>query len=138
MAQFLNTETGLDQTNIKTADLRLNHTEIDYIQRGLGRLLNTSQWNMQDPAMQAEFEQMNQLYSFIFKAWEATTERDPIPIVDAEVADKTPAEFTPNLLPEDANSIVEETHFDQPAPPEETPPENPPQDDIPIPDATEQ
>lgn len=127
--KFASAEIGINQANNeREATAILTHSDFDFITRGLTNLLN-NKWNLEDPAQLSEYDSLNALAKMIFKGWEATQppERDPVPLIDKDIADKPYVEFKPNPPSEDTVTNPEnETDFN-PAPEPVTPPENPPQ-----------
>lgn len=114
--KFLGSDTYLNENNDREIKCALSHPDIDVLCTGLTSILNRTQWNQDDPAKQSEFEFINQLYALLFKAWEATSKNDPIPIDPAQRTPIETVEFVPNQPAEDADMI--ETEFSNP--PEET------------------
>lgn len=111
--KFLSTETYINEIGNREIKIALDHHEIDSICSGLTGILNRTSWNLDDPAKKTLFDFINTLYANLWKCWEATSPRDPIPI---DPAQRTPieetVEFVPNQPPEDVAAI--ETEFSNP------------------------
>lgn len=111
--KFLSSDTYMNEKGNREIKIALDHPEIDVICSGLTGILNRTQWNLDDTAKKTLFDFINALYSDLWKGWEATSERDPIPI---DPAQRTPieetVEFVANQPPEDVAAI--ETEFSNP------------------------
>jgi hypothetical protein len=112
--KFLNPAAIKNEKNPDNPKIQMefDHQEIDRLHSSLTNYLNTRTWNFDDPTDVWDHTLLSELLNFMFKAWEATSPRDPMPIDPALVKPKEPpAEFVPNPPPED---IPTETEFTNP------------------------
>lgn len=128
--KFISTDMVFDEVSRQNAvKVLLLRKDLEYIGAAMTQEMN-KQFNLEDPSKQAEFQELNILYTDIYRAWEATdpNPENRVPLDKTKIITTSQEPSPDAIIPENTNEPV--TDFISP-PPAEPPKEADPNEVIP-------